>query len=156
MHGLPILGVGFMLKKQIWDLVGGYDKSVLVNGREDAEWWIRAFHQNRKIVVIDEPLYVRRAPEPGQENEFLNYSSMRRERESRWYIVQAHAYLYRGEMFFKLRMLAKRYWWEGGWRAEHGETLKGWTVMVTSLIMVPSVYAVLHCSGFLRRRLTRK
>lgn len=54
-------GPGPMMRKAFWQRVGGYDEAeVLRHGREDWEFWIRAFTAGCRAVHIGEPLYLYR------------------------------------------------------------------------------------------------
>ena len=56
-----IPGAGTMLRKQLWDRLGGYDEhEVLRLGREDFEFYVRAFQEGCKVQRIPEPLYLYR------------------------------------------------------------------------------------------------
>lgn len=53
-------GSGTLMRRRLWERVGGYDEaSILRNGREDWEYWIRAFTQGcRAAHVPGPPLYI--------------------------------------------------------------------------------------------------
>jgi O-antigen biosynthesis protein len=54
-------GAGTLMKKCLWERVGGYDESdVLRAGCEDWDFYIRAFNMGCKASRIDEPLYLYR------------------------------------------------------------------------------------------------
>jgi protein-tyrosine sulfotransferase len=56
-----IPGAGTMMRRRLWEHLGGYDESdVLRHGREDFEFYIRAFSSGCKIARVAEPLYLYR------------------------------------------------------------------------------------------------
>lgn len=58
-HTLP--GAGTLMRKAFWERVGGYDEcDTLRRGREDFEFWIRAFDQGCNAVHVDKPTYLYR------------------------------------------------------------------------------------------------
>jgi hypothetical protein len=67
-EGRPLLrvedtlpGAGTMLRKSFWGRVGGYDEAeVLRRGREDFEFYIRAFRSGVRSARVDKPLYLYR------------------------------------------------------------------------------------------------
>jgi len=55
-HTLP--GAGTMLRKKYWEKLGGYDESPEIrHGREDFEFWMRAFHLGCKFKRIPKLTY---------------------------------------------------------------------------------------------------
>ncbi|HED65575.1 MAG TPA: glycosyltransferase [Planctomycetes bacterium] len=55
-HTIP--GAGTMLRKSFWEKVGGYDEAdVLRSGREDFEFWVRAFAAGCNAKRLLEPVY---------------------------------------------------------------------------------------------------
>lgn len=53
-----IPGAGTMMRRALWERLGGYDESeVLRRGREDFEFWIRAFDTGCKAGRVRQPLY---------------------------------------------------------------------------------------------------
>lgn len=55
-HTIP--GAGTMLRRSFWERVGGYDEAdVLRAGREDFEFWIRAFDAGCNAKRLREPVY---------------------------------------------------------------------------------------------------
>ncbi len=58
-HTIP--GAGTMMRKALWERLGGYDEAdVLRMGREDLEFWIRAFATGCKPKRLSDPLYEHR------------------------------------------------------------------------------------------------
>lgn len=54
-------GAGTMMRKQFWERVGGYDESrAMRRGREDFEFYIRAFGQGCNAAHVAKPLYLYR------------------------------------------------------------------------------------------------
>ena len=55
-HTIP--GAGTMMRKALWERLGGYDEAdVLRMGREDFEFWIRAFDTGCRSKRLTEPVY---------------------------------------------------------------------------------------------------
>ncbi len=55
-HTIP--GAGTMMRKALWERLGGYDEAdILRLGREDFEFWVRAFEQGCTFKRLLEPLY---------------------------------------------------------------------------------------------------
>jgi glycosyltransferase involved in cell wall biosynthesis len=53
-----IPGAGTMMRKALWTRMGGYDEAeALRHGREDFEFWMRAFNQGCRSRRVAEPLY---------------------------------------------------------------------------------------------------
>jgi glycosyltransferase involved in cell wall biosynthesis len=53
-----IPGAGTMMRKTLWTRMGGYDEAdALRHGREDFEFWIRAFNQGCRSKRVSVPLY---------------------------------------------------------------------------------------------------
>ncbi len=58
-HTIP--GAGTMIRRQLWERLGGYDEhEELRRGREDFEFWIRAFKQGCEARRVPKPLYLYR------------------------------------------------------------------------------------------------
>ena len=58
LHKQPIPGSGALIRKSLWERVGGYDESANMRlGREDWEFWIRAYRQGCRAAHVPEPLY---------------------------------------------------------------------------------------------------
>ena len=56
-----IPGAGTMMRKRFWVRMGGYDEAeALRHGREDFEFWMRAFSQGCRSRRVPEPLYLYR------------------------------------------------------------------------------------------------
>jgi len=56
-----IPGAGTMMRRTLWERMGGYDEAeALRHGREDLEFWIRAFSQGCRSVRVPEQLYLYR------------------------------------------------------------------------------------------------
>jgi GT2 family glycosyltransferase len=147
LYSQPLLGVGFLVRRKCWDMLGGYDESPILNGREDTEWWIRVVHAGLKIIVIDAAHYIYRPPAGNGDALSHNLRSMQRERSIRAYIVRKHEAIYKGRIRERLAMLSKGYWWEGVWNYEHGRLLKGGAMMIFSLLMDPSWVRAKGCAA---------
>jgi glycosyltransferase involved in cell wall biosynthesis len=58
-HTIP--GAGTMMRRALWERMGGYDEAeALRHGREDFEFWIRAFSQGCRSKRVAHPLYLYR------------------------------------------------------------------------------------------------
>jgi GT2 family glycosyltransferase len=58
-HTIP--GAGTMMRRTLWERMGGYDESkALRHGREDFEFWIRAFSQGCRSKRVPHALYLYR------------------------------------------------------------------------------------------------
>lgn len=56
--GDTIPGAGTMMRRSLWERLGGYDEDdVLRHGREDFEFWMRAFEDGVVVRRIERPLY---------------------------------------------------------------------------------------------------
>lgn len=57
----PLLGAGTLMRRRFWERLGGYDESVILRaGREDWEFYIRAFTGGCVAAHHPEPLYLYR------------------------------------------------------------------------------------------------
>jgi glycosyltransferase involved in cell wall biosynthesis len=93
--GVRLLGAGFLFRKEIWDLLGGWDEDPRLQGREDFDWWLRAMAAGVRVVVIPESLYfIRPRITPIDEIKSLNIQSRFREIYIRKIIVRKHERLY--------------------------------------------------------------
>ncbi len=53
-----IPGAGTLMRRQLWEKLGGYDEhETLRHGREDFEFWLRAFKTGCKAMRVPQPLY---------------------------------------------------------------------------------------------------
>ena len=57
-HSLP--GTGTLFRRSLWERLGGYDEADALRGRDDFEFWIRAFSSGCRAKRLTEPLYERR------------------------------------------------------------------------------------------------
>ena len=86
---MPFAPGGSVLRRSVWDALGGYDESTEVNGREDWEFFIRVFSQGRRAVHIPQKLYYYRAW-----SQSLHASTKKREIDIREAIYRKHRALY--------------------------------------------------------------
>lgn len=94
-----IPGAGTMMRKRFWEHLGGYDEAEpLRRGREDWEYYIRAFSNGCKAAHVAEPLYRYRIL-----NKSLNFTCRFHDAEVAQYIYNKHRELFdsagQGERF---------------------------------------------------------
>jgi glycosyltransferase involved in cell wall biosynthesis len=106
-HPLPW---GFLMKKSLWETLGGQDEDKRVIGREDHEWWIRAIANGAEVEILPEVLYEYRIPATeNEEKTSLNYKTKLREVRTRKYIVEKHSSLYRRHRASRIAYIREAY-----------------------------------------------
>ncbi|NIR48841.1 glycosyltransferase [candidate division KSB1 bacterium] len=85
-----IPGAGTMMRKRLWERLGGYDEAdPLRRGREDWEYYIRAFSSGCRAARVAEPLYRYRIL-----NKSLNFTCRLHDAEVAQYIYNKHRELF--------------------------------------------------------------
>lgn len=54
---MKVLGAGVLIDRKWWQIIGGYDESEAISGREDYEFWIRAAGSGGKFEIVKEAIY---------------------------------------------------------------------------------------------------
>ena len=81
-----------LLRKEVFEEIGGYDTSTVVYGAEDYDFWLSVLERKWELGVIQEPLFhYRRLPTSSSYNSALPAKAVAWRR----YIVNKHADLYR-------------------------------------------------------------
>ena len=81
-----IPGAGTMMRKSFWVRMGGYDQAdALRHGREDFEFWMRAFSQGCRARRVPEPLYLYR-----HSHTSMNIAARREDHTVNQYIHDKH------------------------------------------------------------------
>jgi len=112
-HTIP--GAGTMMRKSFWEGLGGYDEAeVLRNGREDFEFYIRAFERGCSFRRVAEPLYLYRIAHTQ-----MSVECKAKDDEIADYIYRKHKALFDGE-HETTRFLCT--WYE---KAAHASHLRG-------------------------------
>jgi glycosyltransferase involved in cell wall biosynthesis len=126
LYSQTIPGCGFLIRKEVWAQVGGWDEDPEVQGREDNDWWIRVVGGNFRFKVIDSVLYWYRtySTEWGK-RQSLNLGTIHRELRVRQRIIAKHRDLYEQYPESKLRFLRKGYLLEADLFLGSGRRLKG-------------------------------
>ncbi|MEJ5277090.1 MAG: glycosyltransferase family A protein [Thermogemmata sp.] len=106
-------GSGFLIRRSAWRKVGGFDESMILNGREDLEWWIRAVYADLRIQLVDDATYFYRAGASRPErNLSLNWIARKRESKIRKYIVEKHSQIYSKKNSQRKQFLLTGLLWE--------------------------------------------
>ena len=85
-----IPGAGTMMRRRLWERIGGYDEAdILKRGREDWEYYIRAFSTGCKAAHVTEPLYHYRIL-----NKSLNVTCRLHDADIAQYIYEKHRELF--------------------------------------------------------------
>ncbi len=95
--GPPLLGCGFLVSKGAIERIGLFDESnILRAGREDTEWWIRAFSKDIQLCLSSEVFYRYRKPSKDYRCPVISLHQFAtlREVEIRRYIISSHERLY--------------------------------------------------------------
>jgi glycosyltransferase involved in cell wall biosynthesis len=94
--GMVLLPNGWIMKRELWERVGGYDESRFLLGRDDWEIWIRIVPTGAKIKILDESLYRWRLPAaPAERVLTLEHRARKGEMACMSYVFAKHKQLYR-------------------------------------------------------------
>lgn len=112
LKGMFLLPNGWIMRKDVWEKVGGFDEDRRLIGRDDWEIWLRLLAGGARVHVINKFLYELRIPaggigKPGS----LEHEVRTGEVECMLYVMKKHARLYepypqirRAVLFRSLRM----------------------------------------------------
>jgi len=93
--GMWVLPNGWIMKRGLWQRLGGYDESPILLGRDDWEFWIRVVAHWAKVAVLDEVLYEYRIPiDSGADEPSLEHRVRRQEVGCAAYVIAKHRSLY--------------------------------------------------------------
>jgi glycosyltransferase involved in cell wall biosynthesis len=137
--GGHLLGAGFMMQKQAWSAVGGWDESSAIRAREDVEWWIRVISQGVRLTVVPQALYQlrpRQAPEDYMRS--LNWSCRERETSYRRYIIDKHRTLYNKFPEYKKLFLARGFELQAEWMVINGRLWSSRVLFWLAFLVSPS------------------
>lgn len=111
LHDQPLGGCGFLIRRESWQQIGGWDEHPLLRrGREDNEWWIRVVANNLRIQFCEEVLYLYRRAKEGPLTELSrHHSCMQTQVASARYIIRKHQTLYDQYPASKRQYLYKAY-----------------------------------------------
>ncbi len=85
-----IPGAGTIMRRRLWERLGGYDEAdILRHGREDWEFYIRAFSEGCKVAHVPKPLYNYRIV-----NKSLHVTCRLHDAEVAQYIYKKHQSLF--------------------------------------------------------------
>ncbi len=88
-----IPGAGTMIRRGLWARLGGYDENdALRTGREDFEFWMRAFDAELEVRRIAAPLYLYRISHTS-----MSLAARREDHKVTAYMADKHALLFEGE-----------------------------------------------------------
>lgn len=95
LNGMYLLPNGWIMRRDLWEKVGGYDEDPRLIGRDDWEIWLRILASGGRVRVIDRVLYELRTPaggvgQPGS----LEHEARAREVKCMRYVMRKHARLY--------------------------------------------------------------
>lgn len=153
--GQRYTGAGFLMRKDVWGRVGGWDEHpILQKGREDKEWWIRVTSLGVRIEVLEEPLYFARTPTGSEaKGNSLSYSIQQKEVQHRRYIIDKHRHLYDQYPKARRHFLSSAYRLEAQWCFENGRKWRGvilfWQAALLSRRLRDGVYALKALSALL-------
>ncbi len=90
-HGQDTIpGAGTMMRRKLWERLGGYDENeILRNGREDFEFWIRAFEVGCRFQRVERPTYLYRITHSS-----MNVTCRLHDHEIARYIYEKHRRLF--------------------------------------------------------------
>jgi glycosyltransferase involved in cell wall biosynthesis len=118
-----IPGAGTMIRRALWERLGGYDESeALRSGREDFEFWMRAFARGLKVRRIATPLYLYRVSHTS-----MSLACRREDHLVTAYMADKHAALFADEGE-RRRFLARGYARAALARHESGERAAAWSL----------------------------
>lgn len=160
LHSSQLLGAGFVVNRDYFEKIGGFDESTDLQGREDFEWWIRVIWAKSHILLVNDSLYVIRKSNGSRAELSLNSRTRRLERRIREYIINKHVGLYLERKAAKRLFIAKGYWREGEWNAEHGRLILGAWLMLISVLRVPRLSRIRsflrYWWNIVRRKIVRR
>lgn len=125
LQGMWLLPNGWIMKKELWEAVGGYDEHPLLIGRDDWEIWLRILNHGAKIHVIDRLLYELRTPpggigQPGS----LEHEARSREVACMKYVIRKHSGLYRRCPEIRRHLLLRSLRTERRWYERQGDLFR--------------------------------
>jgi glycosyltransferase involved in cell wall biosynthesis len=130
------LGVGFLIRRELWNKLGGWDESTELNGREDNEWWIRAVYSNLRIEIVEDAYYYyRQFTSCDSMQKSLNAKSRIREAVIRKYIVHKHHEKYSLHNAERSKYLAEGYRWQAGAFLKLGQYCKSCLLFVQAAMI---------------------
>lgn len=93
--GMWLLPNGWIMKKHLWEKVGGYDEDPRLIGRDDWEIWLRVLVLGASVIVVRDALYEWRIPpggvgQPGS----LEHEARSREVACIRYVTRKHRQVY--------------------------------------------------------------
>lgn len=154
--GMILLPNGWIMKKRLWEEIGGYDEAPALRGRDDWEIWIRALARGAVVRVLPDTHYFYRLPaDPEGRDGTLEHRARLGEVGFMRYVLRKHRLLYNRYPAIRKRLLqrsvrlererwlqegfrsevfVKAFWWvvySNGWR-ERARSLKTLAVLVMS------------------------
>lgn len=96
LDGMYLLPNGWIMKRDLWEKVGGYDEDPRLIGRDDWEIWLRILASGGRVRVIDKVLYEQRIPSAGVgQPGSLEHEARGGQVKCMLYVMRKHARLYR-------------------------------------------------------------
>ncbi len=135
LSGTCPLGVGFLIRKEVWQRLGGYDETSVDINREDFEFWVRVFAAKCRVSSLDSALYYYRREALERSREIVQRL---REVETRGLIYHKHKNLYDSHPVERRKFLAKGYDIEGLAHWTGGNRRRGLLRTWQALFMMPN------------------
>lgn len=125
LQGMFLLPNGWIMRRDLWEKVGGYDEDPRIIGRDDWEIWLRILAAGARVRVIDRLLYELRIPaggigQPGS----LEHEARAGELECMRYVVQKHAGLYGRYPCIRRALLLRALRVERDWHERKGNAYR--------------------------------
>lgn len=73
-----------VLRKSVWDDLGGFDETPILIGHEDWDFWLRAAKASRQFYFVDEPMYAYR----------ISRNSLIMQKNAPAHVQHVHKYVY--------------------------------------------------------------
>ena len=120
-----------VLRKEVFEQIGGYDTNRIVYGAEDYDFWLSVLENGWSLGVIPEPLFKYRRLENSSSSQ-----SARPERAIEWrkYIVKKHSDLYKKYLLDVVL----------GYEKRAGEAHTGYLETYNQLTLISKDYEALH------------
>lgn len=127
-------GAGTLIRRDLWERLDGYDESeVLRAGREDFEFWMRAFAQGLHVARIRQPLYLYRVSHTS-----MSLACRREDHQITDYMARKHAALFETDAE-RRRFVSRGYARAALARHEHGEKTTSRKLAQRAMRLDPSV-----------------
>lgn len=118
---MHVLGAGVLIERKWWQVVGGYDESQEICGREDYEFWLRASASGGKFAIVEEPLYRYRR---GEAESSLSAVTASKEASTRLAIVRKNWHIFSKYGSYWRQFISGGYKAEAVWDWSHGHRIR--------------------------------